>query len=277
MPRRPRHLGRHAPPSARAPRTASGVDPGGELRALVEEGIVTAAALSARDDLEQAAASTQRLGALTSGMWRALSRELATAAERLNRSTMDRLDDIERRARSLNVDADAVAAAGVAAAHLAEHRETLETLVKPDQDTHRLLGPNMLFGFSLDAALAEEVLEDDDEPPPVSVRVTLFLWPAPLEPAVVTIIPSLLPGATADSLEAKDVSLKLGLLAKAPLLDGLAISSGLSPEAVSQALPALAVACWSAHQFDEEPVDDEEEASDDDVEEDDGPAGLQGR
>jgi len=48
---------------------------------------VTAATLQARDDLGAAAISMHRLGSLTSGMWRALSRELVTAAERLDRQS----------------------------------------------------------------------------------------------------------------------------------------------------------------------------------------------
>ena len=221
-PRRSRHLGRHAPSSARAAHVASGVDPAAGLRALVEEGIVAAAALNARNDLELAAASTQRLGALTSGMWRALSRELATAAERLDRSTMERMDDIQRRAAVLQVEADDVFRAGEAAAHLAEHRDTLETLLGPDDDGRRLLGPNLLFGFNLDADDADDDDDaddadheadaddddDDGESAPHPVRVTLFLWPEPLTPAVVSIVPSL-PGGALETAE--DVALDLGL------------------------------------------------------------------
>ena len=79
---------------------------------------MTAAALNARDDLIAAAMSMQRLGSLTSGMWRALSRELATAAERLERESDEHLDGLYRRARALDVDPDAVLEAGVAAGHL---------------------------------------------------------------------------------------------------------------------------------------------------------------
>jgi hypothetical protein len=248
------------------------------LRALVEEGIVAAAALNARDDLELAAASTQRLGTLSSGMWQALSRELATAAERLDRSTMDRMEDIARRARSLQVDPEEVVAVGVAAAHLAEHRETIETLVKPGEAAHRLLAPNMLFGYSLGASLAgEEEDEDDDEPSAPVVEVALFLWPAPLTPAMVSIVPSLLPGGVA----AAAVALGLRLGASAPLLDALTTATALARNDLAHALTELAVACWTAHSLDEEPLDDdddedEEEDIDDDVEDDDGPAGVDG-
>jgi hypothetical protein len=284
--RRARHPGRHAAASVRAPHAAVETDPAAALRRLVEEGIITAAALNARDDLELAAASTQRLGSLTSGMWRALSRELATAADRLDRSTMDRLDDIDRRARTLNVDADDVVAAGVAAGHLAEHRERLESLVKADMDAHPFLAPNLLFGFSIENFAPEvpevpaddesaDIPDEDDVPIATSVRVVLFLWQAPLTPVVVTIAPSIPSGAD-PPLEVEDISLDLGVAAQAPLLEALAAVTGLSKDGVTQALSALGVACWTAHHLDEESddADDEEEGElDDDVEADSGPTG----
>jgi len=269
-PRRPRHPGRHGPPSARSPQQGPGSgDPAVRLRALVEEGIVTAAALNARDDLELAAASTERLGALTSGMWRALSRELATAAERLDRSTMERMDDIRRRAAGLNVEPDDVIRAGVAAAHLAEHRETVERLLTPDADNGAriLLGPNLVFGCGIDVDEPGDLDDDDadaDEPSPLTVRVSLFLWPAPLAPAEVTIVPTLL----GSELVAENVSLNLGLVAPAPLLDAVATASGLSTERVSRALSSLGVACWTAHQLDEDPQDDDEEEEEEDIDDD---------
>ena len=87
MPRRPRSRGPRRPSAA--PRTPHGpaLEPPDRLRALVQEGIIAAAALHTVTDLAQAAASTHRLGTLTAGTWRALSQELAAAAERLERST----------------------------------------------------------------------------------------------------------------------------------------------------------------------------------------------
>jgi hypothetical protein len=262
--RRARRSGRHGASSVRAPHVAIETDPTAALRRLVEEGIITAAALGARDDLELAAASTQRLGTLTSGMWRALGRELATAAERLDRSSMDRLDDIDRRARLLSVSADDVLAAGFAAGHLAEHRERLESLVTKDMDVHLLLGPDMLFGFTI------EPPEDDR---PGSMRVVLHLWPAPLSPATVSIAPSV-PEGTDGPTELDAISLDLGVAAHTQLLDALTTATGQSRDHVSQALSALGIACWTAHHLDEEGSEDEEEELDDGVEGDGGPAAL---
>jgi len=287
-PRRTRHPGRHGSAAARAPRVAPSVDPVGGLRGLVEEGIVLAAALNARDDLDLAAASTARLGALTSGMWRALSRELETAAERLDRSALERMEAIERRARALQVDAEEVVAAGVAAMHLAEHRETLETLIQADEDRHRLLGPEGLFGYRIDAGdrdddddeagesdADDDDDDDDDDLALMSVRVTLLLWAAPLTPATVTIGPS----GVDDPGQPESVGLALGLAAPAALLDALSVASGLSAERVPEALSALAVACWTAHHLDDQPPDDfdaDDEEGDDDVEKDGGRAGGDG-
>jgi hypothetical protein len=124
------------------------------------EGIVTAAALSARDDLDAAARSTQRLGQLTSGMWRALSHELAEASERQNREVDEHLDEASRRAKALHVAPDVVLAAGVAANHLAEHRERLEALLPTleDEEVRCLAVTEVRLGFSVD----DEVLVEDD-------------------------------------------------------------------------------------------------------------------
>lgn len=249
-PRRSRHLGRHRPSVARVPSLAKPVD---GVRALVEEGIVAAAALRARDDLELAAASTHRLGALTSGMWRALSRELVTAAERLERSTAERLDDIHRRADLLEVEVDDVFRAGEAAEHLAEHNTRIETLLGPADDGRQLLGADLLFGFGLDA-----VTDDDDETEPASpsVQVTLFFWAEPLLPATVAIAPSLPAGSSLETAE--DVALDLGLSASPLLLVALATATELPPDRLNHALTQLGTACWTAHHLDELPPDDAE-------------------
>jgi len=82
-PRSRRHRG--PPPPPRAPRPTATPEPASPVSSLVQAGIITAAALDAHDDLAVAAASLQRLGRLTSGMWPALGQELAIAAERLDR------------------------------------------------------------------------------------------------------------------------------------------------------------------------------------------------
>jgi C4-dicarboxylate-specific signal transduction histidine kinase len=127
----PQHPGSRRPRGRPSPhrRVAVTTEPVAPARALVQSAVITATAFDAANDLATAAASVHRLGQLTSGMWRALGRELATAAERLDRQVEARLDDLERRAHALQVDPQAALTAGIAAGHLEEHRPTLETLL----------------------------------------------------------------------------------------------------------------------------------------------------
>jgi hypothetical protein len=280
--RRSRHIRHRGPRSPRAPGAAIELDPAARLRALVNEGIIAAAALTARDHLELAAASTGRLGSLTSGMWRALSRELSTAAERLDVSIGERLDDLERRARVLDVDESQALVAGVAAGHLDSHRATIEKLVDAHSNTRALLAPNMLFGCGIEDPLVDddELLEaddgddddddasavavaDDDESSPWTVRIWLFLWPAPLSPAGVTFIPALEaltePVVDAESPTLLDVSIPV------PLMEALTAATGLSSADVEGALTELAVQCWTAHELDDAALENDQDDDDDDA------------
>jgi hypothetical protein len=221
-----------------------------------------------------------RLGTLTSGVWRALSRELASAAERLDGQVHDHLDEVRRRAQALDVDPDQVLAAGAAAAHLHEHRQTLEELLPTlEEDVGRLAAADVLLGFSIeDEVLTDEQDPDDnmdeaasgaegsddelDEPSSAGVRIRLFLWPAPLTPAQVMIAPDLVEQTMTDT----NIALNVQVEAADALVDALATTCGLPAERALPALSALGLACWSAHQGDEHgDLDDD----DDDVGADD--------
>ncbi len=286
MPGHPRRRNQHGLSSGgRRPRAAARVDPAAALRSLIQQGIVTAAALNARDDLIGAAVSTQRLGILTSGMWRALSRELATAAERLERESDEHLDNLDRRARAQDVDPDAVLEAGVAAGHLDEHRETLERVLPTlEEDVRRLAQPDILLGFSVDdeIALEEEQLEEDEvqnaddsevvvadeagveDEVRLALDVWLFVWPAPLTPARIRIVPEL---AAADTDAEPDLSVSFTATAAEGVVDALSTTGALPREGILAALSGLALACWSAHQADErgDVEDDAAEAEADQV------------
>jgi len=251
---------------------------------LIQEGIITTAALDARDDLAAAAASMHRLGGLTSGMWRALSRELVTASERLDRQVEERLEDLHRRSQALQVDAGTVLAAGAAASHLEEHRDTLDTLLVDldDANARRLAASDILFGFAVDnpmlpledddleenevaeADIAEQsadtadASEDADIASPLRLHVWLFLWPAPLTPARVAIVPLL-----ADPSAPKpDVSMNVKVDASQALVDALALTLSLPSEGIPPLLSSLALVCISAHQIDERDDEDEDEDED---------------
>ncbi|MBV9327484.1 MAG: hypothetical protein JO352_27400 [Chloroflexi bacterium] len=241
---------------------------------------MTAASLHARDDLITAAMSMQRLGTLTSGMWCALSRELATAAERLERESDEHVDSLYRRARALDVDPDAVLEAGIAAGHLDEHRETLErVLATLDEDVRRLAAPDVLLGFSVDdeVLLREEQLEEDEvdtsddsgvdagdeageaaDDAPLAIHVWLFVWPAPLRPARVRIVPELAV-ADADAEPESDLSVSFSAIAPEAVVDALSSTCGLPGEGILPALSGLGLACWSAHQADEHGDDDDDD------------------
>jgi hypothetical protein len=271
---------------ARRPRAGSSIDRAAALRSLIQDGIVTAAALGARDDLVRATMSMQRLGSLTSGMWRALSRELLTATERLDRQAEEHLDDVYRRAQALEVAPDAVLAVGVAAGHLDEHHETLDNLLdKADEAVRRLAAPEVLLGFSVDDAVlldddeeeaeegeVETCGQDDEEAedhagdafPGLGIDVWLFLWPAPLSPARVRILPEI---AAPSNGEEPEVSVSSDVIADDVLVEALNTSGGLPREDVFPTLSALALACWSAHQADERGEADDDAEDEDDADE----------
>ena len=221
----------------------------------------------------------ERLGQLTSGMWRALSHELAEAAERLDRQVDEHLDEVSRRAKALDVAPDAVLAAGVAAGHLAEHREALEALLPNlEEEVRRLAASDVLLGFSVeDEVLVEDDTVDEDdleataedgtdaEPgadmPVPAVDVWLFLWPAPFSPTRVRVTPHL---AVPQGQATPDVaSVGVGVVADDVLLEALGALPGVLREDILPALSALGLACWSAHLADEHSEDDD--TDDDDV------------
>src|SRR6266545_1065601 len=177
-------------------------------------------------------------------MWRALSRELVTAAERLDRQSDEYLDDVYRRAQALEVAPDAVLAAGAAAGHLAEHRETLNDLLPTlEEEVRRLATPDVLLGFSVDDAVLvdDEELEKDefdtaeddgveakdetgDDIPGLAIDVWMFVWPAPLSPAQVRIVPDI--AAAANATEA-DLSVSFGVTADEAVVETLSTSCGM--------------------------------------------------
>jgi hypothetical protein len=269
MPRPMKSRRRRGPPSdPRRPRPTSSVDPAAPLRSLIREGLITAAALGASDDLSAAAASLERFGTLTSGMWRALARELATASERLDRQTQERLDSLQQKARALDADPDAVIAAGMAAEHLDEHRETLANLLRTlDPDVSRLAAPDVLVGFTAD----EEGLLDDepqagdtaedaaaasdaDDDAPLAVHIRLFLWPAPLTPADIRLAPDLAERTLSE------LPVQLQVEADDALLEALSTTCELPRERLLSTLSTLAVACWSAHRSDERGGEEQDES-----------------
>jgi hypothetical protein len=267
MPQHPRSRRPRRRPSPHR-QVAVTTEPAAPARALVQAGIITAAALDAANDLATAAASVHRLGQLTSGIWRALSGELATAAERLDRQVQEHLDDLERPAQALQVDPEAALTAGMAAGHLEEHRATLERLLPSlEENVRRLAVPDILFGFVIEGPLVPDEGDDGDagdehdggagaEAP--LAHVWLFFWPAPLSPAGVSIAPRVADTSASAPDEAVSVEVEVGIAA--PVTDELARAAGLLAERLPSGLSELAMACWTAHQLDERDDDDDGDA-----------------
>jgi hypothetical protein len=146
-----------------------------------------------------------------------------------------------------------------------------------DEDVRRLAQPDVLLGFSVDneVGLGEEQLNEDevdvsdrrevdaedeagdDEDASLAIDVWLFVWPAPLTPARVRIVPELAgPGVDAEP----DVSVSFSATAAEAVVDALSATCGLPREGILPALSRLGLACWSAHQADEQGDDDATEA-----------------
>lgn len=271
MPQHPRSRRTRRRPSPHR-QVAVTTEPVGPARALVQSAVITAAALDAADDLATAAGSVHRLGQLTSGMWHALGRELATAAERLDQQVQKHLDDLERRAQALQVDPEAALTAGMAAGHLEEHRATLDTLLPSlEEDVRRLAVPDILFGFVIDGPLVPDEGDDDTAgeehdggavvEAPLAIQVWLFFWPAPFSPAGVRIAPRVADTGASATDEAVSVEVDVGIAT--PGTDELARAAGLPAERLPSTLAELAMACWTAHQLDERDEDDDGDRDDD--------------
>ena len=94
---------------------------------------------------------------------------------------------------------------------------------------------------------------DDDAS--LAIDVWLFVWPAPLTPARVRIVPEL---AVADTDVEPDVSVNFSATATEAVVDALSAMCGLPRESILPALSGLGLACWSAHQADERGDDDDD-------------------
>ena len=243
--------------------------------------MVTAAALDARDDLDAAAVSMERLGQLTSGMWRALSHELAEAAERLDRQVDEHLDKgvADGRKRWMWHRARCLRRASPPATWPSTI-EALEALL-PDleEEVRRLAASDVLLGFSVEDEVLVETnggrgrsrshwrrWQADAEPgadmPVPAVDVWSFLWPAPFSPARSQVTPNL---AVPKGEATPDVtSVGVGVVADDVLLEALSALPGVLREDILPALSALGLACWNAHLADEHGEDDDDDDTDDD-------------
>ena len=101
----------------------------------------------------------------------------------------------------------------------------------------------------------------------LAIHVWLFVWPAPLTPARVRIVPEL---AVADTEAEPDVSVNFSATASEAVVEALSATCGLPREGILAALSGLGLACWSAHQADERGDADEDDAEADEADHVDG-------
>jgi hypothetical protein len=145
------------------------------LRQAVEAAIVVSAHVMAREQVFDAAQSMKRLGALTSGRWRAAARDLDRLGEELMTAGTDIAYDLQQRAASLGIEVESLWMAGDAAGTLDMLREEAADHLDEDSSARRLLDESeALFGVSF---VEEDVMPDRG-------RTLVFGWAAPLEPAV---------------------------------------------------------------------------------------------
>ena len=111
------------------------------------------------------------------------------------------------------------------------------------------------FDTDDDDDMEEAEDEAGDDVPPLAIDVWLFMWPAPLSPARVRIVPDI--EAVANDT-ASDLSVSFGVSGDECMVEALSTSCGVAPGDLLPALSALGLACWSAHQADEHGEDDDD-------------------
>jgi hypothetical protein len=146
------------------------------LNEAVQAAIVGSAQLAAHDRISAATIACRRLGALSSGRWRAATRDLERMEEDLHRALDQSAQDIERRANQLGVEPAALWTVGTAGATFDQLRDEAADELEDENDEQALalLNGGTLFGVAL--------IEDPDTE---DQGTTLLLgWADPLRPAI---------------------------------------------------------------------------------------------
>ena len=140
----------------------------------VQAAIVASAHLAAYEHVAAAAQACQRLGALTSGRWRAVGRDLVKQEDELQTAYARAADVVTARAEEINVPEEALWTTGDAAATLDLLRDDALDELDEDSPAARVLRGKVIFGASF--------VEDPELPDRGTTLV--FGWPEPLSPAV---------------------------------------------------------------------------------------------
>jgi hypothetical protein len=221
----------------------------------VQAAIVASAHLAAYEHVAAAAQACQRLGALTSGRWRSVGRDLAGFEEDLQAAFATAAAAVESRANELGVPEDTLWAVGDAAGTLDLLREAALEETEDGSRPAAVLRGQILFGASF--------VEDPELPD--RGTTLLFGWPEPLAPASWPWQANWVVGDGQDNGEDED---ELDLFEAgemegddsmlAELADELSCSRGDARLALRDAALALTRASLLAGATDEDEAEDEE-------------------
>jgi hypothetical protein len=143
------------------------------LAQAVKTAIVAAAHLAAYERVAAAAEACRRLGALTSGRWRSVARDLAGFEDELQNAFATAAEDVSERATRLGIPEVALWTAGDAAAAFDLLRDVALDELEEGSPAARILQGDVVFGTSF----------VDDPDLPDRGTTLLFGWPEPLSPA----------------------------------------------------------------------------------------------
>ncbi len=226
------------------------------LREAVESGIIASAYLTAFERMALTVDTCGRLGRLTSGRWRAATKDLERLRDELERGLEQMTDDVARRASKLDLPVEAFWTAGDAAGLYDLFRDDALGELEPDSVGARLLRNDVLFGATF--------LDDPDVPN--RGTTLLFGWADPLFPATWSWEGNWI--ATdgeedGEEEEELDLSEAGGLQTGEPLLDEVARRLELSPELAQEALVEAAQALTRVSLLAALSDEDDEESEDD--------------
>lgn len=145
------------------------------VRKAVDAGILAAAHAATLERVGLAEDACARLGALSSGRWRAAARELAELEESLERSLQDLVEDVRRKGAAADVPEETLWTLGEAAWTYDTLSEDALDEIDEGTAAEKVLDGDLLYGVAfLDSP---EKTED-------SGLTLLFHWSEPLSPAV---------------------------------------------------------------------------------------------
>jgi hypothetical protein len=225
----------------------------------VQAAIVASAHMTAYESVAAAAHACRRLGGLTSGRWRSVSRDLDGLEDELHTASARAAESVAEQAARLGVHDETLWTAGDAAATLDLLRDDALEEVDADSAAARVLQGQVVFGSSF--------LEDPEVPD--RGTTLLFGWPEPLAPAAWPWQANWIVSGDSQDEDATEEELDLfetgELEGEGSLVAELADELGCSRQDARTALRATAMALTRASLLagEDDPDQDEDEDEDD--------------